>query len=104
MDSFRQMIKPCSEENCKVRGLVHFSARRYEIHPRSLPENMDLTPSRCRYREGSSQSTRTVLVFSFRPDGGKNRHGKYADLHPLAFFRYLLKITGTWSAVTSPCT
>ncbi len=34
------------QENCEVRGLVHFSAGTYEIHPRSLPENMDLTPSR----------------------------------------------------------
>ena len=31
---------------CKVRGPVHFSARTDEIHPRSLSENMDLTPSR----------------------------------------------------------
>ena len=33
------------QENCKVRGLVHFSARMDEIHQKSLPENMDLTPS-----------------------------------------------------------
>ena len=34
------------QENCKVRGPVHFSARTDEIHQKSLPENMDLTPSR----------------------------------------------------------
>ena len=27
-------------------GLVHFSTRTDEIHGKSLPENMDLTPSR----------------------------------------------------------
>jgi len=34
------------QENCKVRGLVHFSARTDEIYQKSLPENMDLTRSR----------------------------------------------------------
>ena len=38
--------KPLGKEKCKVRGLVHFSARTDEIHQKSLPENMDLTPSR----------------------------------------------------------
>jgi hypothetical protein len=35
------------QENCKVRGLVHFSAKTARNPAWMLPENMDLTRSRC---------------------------------------------------------
>ena len=41
----RQVAMVFLQKICKVRGLVHFSARTDEIHQKSLPENMDLTPS-----------------------------------------------------------
>jgi hypothetical protein len=35
-----------AQKNCKVRGLVHFTARTVGNPPQTFPENMDLTPSR----------------------------------------------------------
>jgi hypothetical protein len=41
-----QAIGDKKQENCKVRGLVHFSAERLSIAARTLAENMDLSPLR----------------------------------------------------------
>ena len=38
--------KSANTKGCKVRGLVHFSARAYCDGLYALAENMDLTPSR----------------------------------------------------------
>jgi hypothetical protein len=43
LDSYRGQG---AQENCKVRGLVHFSAHTYSNGLYVLAENMDLTPSR----------------------------------------------------------